>query len=311
VNILITGASGFIGQALAKEVYKAGHSVTQSIHSQSSKCLDLGKVISVDFSGKFDLDEVLSDIDVVVHTAARVHIMHDMEKDPLSAFLKVNTLGTLQIAKQASEANVKRFIFLSSIGVNGGSNSRPFLEANIANPRDDYSLSKYEAEKGLLEICKKSKMELVIVRPPLVYGPGVKANFSSLINYATRGFPLPFGAVNNKRSLIALENLVSFISCCLAHPKAANETFLISDGEDVSTTELLRKVAAAYGKKLRLFPISTGFMASVAKLVGKKTVSDRVFGTLLIDNSKARGLLGWEPVITMDEQLKRIAKAER
>ncbi|PHS70952.1 MAG: UDP-glucose 4-epimerase [Methylophaga sp.] len=309
MRILITGASGFIGQALIKEAHKAGHVITQSIHTELSSHLDIGNVVVADFSEVVSLEETLHDIDVVVHIAARVHIMNDKEDDPLSAFLKVNTLATLQLAGQASRSNVKRFIFLSSIGVNGGSNNRSFLETDAINPRDAYSYSKYEAEKGLLQICRQSDMELVIVRPPLVYGPRVKANFLSMINWVISGIPLPLGSIKNSRSLIALENLTSFLMHCVEHPRAANQTFLISDGEDVSTTELLKKVANAFEKKIFLLPIPVSLMKFSAKLMGKSDMANRLFSSLQVDSSKARELLGWQPVITMDEQLKKIAEA--
>jgi nucleoside-diphosphate-sugar epimerase len=247
----------------------------------------------------------------VIHTAARVHIMDDSAADPLTEFRKVNTAGTLNLARQAADAGVKRFIFISSIKVNGEMTlvDQPFKPNDNYIPTDPYGLSKYEAEQGLLTIAKETGMEVVIIRPPLVYGPEVKANFSSMMKWINRGVPLPFGYINNQRSLVALDNLVDFIIHCIDHPKAVNEVFLISDGEDVSTSILLRKVAKAFGKKPKLIPVPVWLMTLAAKLIGKGDVATRLFGSLQVDSSKARELLGWKPVITMDEQLKKTAEA--
>jgi len=250
------------------------------------------------------------DIDVVVHLAARVHIMNDDSSDPLAEFRKVNTDGTLNLARQAAESGVKRFIYLSSIKVNGEitETGQSFVPDDTFVPDDPYGLSKYEAEQGLLALAKETNMEVVIIRPPLVYGPGVKANFHSMMRWIYKGVPLPFGAVYNQRSLVALDNLVSFIIHCIDHPKAANGVFLISDGEDVSTTELLQKVAKAFDKKAILLPVPVSLMKFVSKLLGKADVANRLFGSLQVDSSKARDLLGWKPVITMDGQLKKTAE---
>jgi nucleoside-diphosphate-sugar epimerase len=231
--------------------------------------------------------------------------------NPLEEFRKVNTGATLQLAKQAAESGVKRFIFLSSIKVNGEMTSlgEPFKPDDNFVPVDPYGLSKYEAEQGLLALAKETDMEVVIIRPPLVYGPGVRANFASMMFWMKKGVPLPFGVIHNKRSLVALDNLVSFIIRCIDHPKAANEIFLISDNEDVSTTQLLSKVAKAYGKKACLIPVPVSWMKFAARLIGKADVANRLFSSLQVDSAKARDLLGWKPVVTMDEQLKKIADA--
>ncbi|MCK4468514.1 MAG: GDP-mannose 4,6-dehydratase, partial [Desulfobacterales bacterium] len=184
-----------------------------------------------------------------------------------------------------------------------------FSEKDVPEPQDPYAVSKWEAEQGLLAIAEETGLEVVIIRPPLVYGPGVKANFRSLMKWVQRGVPLPLGAVYNKRSFVALDNLVSFIIHCIDHPKAANEVFLISDGEDVSTTELLQKMARAFGKRSFLLPVPVGLMTFVAGLLGKRDVADRLFGSLQVDSSKARDLLGWEPVVSMDEALRKTAEA--
>jgi nucleoside-diphosphate-sugar epimerase len=220
---------------------------------------------------------------------------------------------TLALAALAADKGVKRFVFLSSIGVNGNNSVKPFSEKDTPNPQEPYAISKYEAEQGLLVLAKKTGMQVVIIRPPLVYGPNAPGNFGTLVNWLRRGVPLPLGAINNKRSFVALDNLVSFIALCADRtrsPKAANQVFLISDGEDVSTTQLLRKVADALGKKRWLLPVPVGLMSFVARFIGKGDVANRLFGSLQVDSSKARDLLGWQPVITMDEQLNKTVAAD-
>jgi nucleoside-diphosphate-sugar epimerase len=274
----------------------------------------LGEVGSLN---KTDLN--LNDIDVIIHTAGRAHIMNDSSSNPLEEFRRVNTGGTLDLARLAADSGVKRFVFLSSIKVNGEMTrpGHPLTPDDVPVPDDPYGLSKYEAEQGLLALAQEKGMEVVIIRPPLVYGPGVKANFSSMMKWMGKPVLLPFGAIHNQRSLVALDNLVSFISLCADReksPQAANQVFLISDGEDVSTTQLLRKVAQALnpqspaGIKAWLVPVPVSIMTFFAKLLGKGAVANRLFGSLQVDSSKARDLLGWEPVITMDEQLAKMAK---
>jgi nucleoside-diphosphate-sugar epimerase len=253
--------------------------------------------------------------DVVVHAAARAHIMRDEVSDPLAEYRKVNRDATLMLARLAAEAGVKRFVFVSSVKVNGemtrpGETFKPDL---VGCPTDKYALSKFEAEQGLLKVAKQTGMEVVIVRPPLVYGPNAKGNFASMVKWVKKGVPLPLGSVRNFRSLVALENLVDFIALCADRersPKAANEVFLISDGVDVSTSDLLRKVAKACGVKSRLLPVPVGLMRFSAKVLGKGAVADRLFGNLQVDSSKTRDLLGWKPVVTMDEALERMFKGK-
>jgi nucleoside-diphosphate-sugar epimerase len=242
--------------------------------------------------------------------------MSDQSSNPIMEYRRVNVEGLMNFARQAAEVGIQRFIFLSSIKVNGEQTGlgKSFTSNETHIPEDPYGLSKYEAEQGLLKLANETDMEVVIIRPPLVYGPGVKANFASLIKLVKKGLPLPLGAVNNKRSLIAIDNLVDFISLCADRersPKAANQVFVISDDEDVSTTELLRKIAKAYDKKQWLISVPVALMKFAAKLLGKSDQVDRVFGNLQIDCTKAKDLLGWKPVITMDEQLKKMADAER
>ena len=333
MNILLTGASGFVGQALAKEFDAEGHAVTALLRGASknlpsrvkqiplvelghlSKTTRINALAGIENRDSLECYEEIKDAlkqtDVIVHAAARVHIMNDHAEDPLAIYREINTKSTLRLASMAASQGVKRFIFLSTIKVNGEqtNNRSPFTETDDCQPSDAYAVSKYEAEIGLAQIAKETGMEVVIIRPPLVYGPGVKGNFASMINWVKKGVPLPLGSVKNHRSLIALENLVNFISLCLAHPKAANETFLISDGEDLSTTQLIQKIALILRKKNRLFPIPVKLIQLLASLVGKEAIVNRVFGSLQIDSGKARRILNWKPLINIDEQLRRMIRS--
>ncbi|MCL4130283.1 UNVERIFIED_CONTAM: hypothetical protein GTU68_010249 [Idotea baltica] len=309
MKILVTGSSGFLGRSLVIKSLAHGHQITESRSLKSKNNTEKKFFINLDKNA--DWSDALFNVDLVIHLAARVHVMDENALNPLTEFRNINTEGTLTLAHQAASNGVKRFIFISSIKVNGefSQDGKPFNEKSHYIPDDPYGLSKYEAEQGLFKIAEETGMEVVIIRPPLVYGPNVSANFASMMKWVYKGIPLPFGAVDNKRSLVALDNLVDFIIHCINHPKAANEIFLISDGEDVSTATLLKKVATAFGQKAWLLPIPVKWMEFVASLLGKRAVTDRLFTSLQLDSSKARDLLGWKPVITMDEQLKKTADA--
>lgn len=312
MKILVTGATGFIGRSLISGLVIKNFDIIATVRENCRILFsDIKQVNIASLSATTDWSIVLKDVNVVVHLAARVHVMNEITVDPLAEFRKVNTAGTLNLAQQAADTGVKKFIFLSSIKVNGeGTDSGlKFLSDDDYIPTDPYGLSKYEAEQGLLVLAKETGMEVVIIRPPLVYGPGVRANFASMMKWINKGVPLPLGTVHNLRSFVALDNLVSFIIHCIEHPLAANEIFLISDGEDISTTELLNKVAASFGKKAFLLPIPVSWMRIMAKLLGKGDVANRLFSSLQVDSLKARDLLGWKPVISMDEQLKKTADA--
>ncbi len=257
--------------------------------------------------GTTDWSVAVQGASTVVHLAARVHVMNDLSDNPLTEFRRVNVEGALNLARQAAAANVKRFVFISSIKVNGESTQpgRVFTEADVPNPQDAYAQSKHEAEQGLRQIAADTGMEVVIIRPPLVYGPGVKANFAILMRAVQRGWLLPLGAVHNRRSLVALDNLVDFIVNCTTHPQAANQTFLVSDGDDLSTTQLIHGMAHAVRVRPRLLPVPVFVLQLAATLLGKSDVIDRLCGNLQVDISKARTLLGWVPLVSVSEGLQR------
>ena len=313
MRILVTGANGFVGKPLCRSLLAGGHGVRGALRrSRASLPEGIETVVVGEIGRVTDWGAALQGVEAGVHLAARGHVMRDEAADPLAEFRRVNVEGTLNLARQAAEAGVRRFVFLSSIKVNGETTREgaPFRADDPPAPEDPYAVSKREAEDGLLALARETGMAVVIVRPPLVYGPGVKGNFASLVHWVRKGIPLPFGALENRRSLVALDNLVSFIALCAdpaKSPQAANEVFLISDGEDVSTPELLRRVARAHGAQARLIPVPPAWMRLGARLLGKSAVADRLLGTLAIDSSKARERLGWRPVVTMDEQLQKMA----
>ncbi|WP_278398705.1 UDP-glucose 4-epimerase family protein [Stutzerimonas kunmingensis] len=302
---MLTGASGFIGSALKAELASdSGFQLVTAVRKvgASPDCVTVG-----DMDGCTDFSEALTGVDVVIHAAARAHIMRDEVDDPLAEYRKVNVEGTLNLARQAVVAGVRRFVFLSSIKVNGEATTQgnPFQANDVPSPEDAYGVSKLEAEQGLMLMAAESGMEVVIIRPPLVYGRGVKGNFSSMIRLVDKGFPLPLGAIHNRRSLVGIDNLVDLIIRCIDHPAAANQVFLVSDGEDLSTTVLLRGVGKAMGKPARLIPVQAGLLQFGATLLGKKAVVQRLLGSLQVDISKTRELLEWKPRYTVEEGLRR------
>lgn len=305
-SVLVTGAAGFLGSALMSELLHRSYPVVGSVRDVAGKSVE-NLVSSGPISAKTDWSEALVNKDVVIHCAARVHVMYDRENDPLKAFREVNVGGTLGLARQAAAAGVQRFIFVSSIKVNGEQTpvGHAFFSHDAPSPEDFYGISKHEAELGLRELAAKTGMEVVIIRPPLVYGPGVKGNFASMIKLVSKGLPLPLGAVNNKRSLVALDNLVDLIITCISHPGAANETFLVSDGEDLSTTQLLRGVAEAMSKSSRLIPIPGGILRFCATLLGEKSLAQRLLGSLQVDISYTQKRLNWTPPLTVTQGLQR------
>lgn len=239
---------------------------------------------------------ILQDIDVVVHLAARVHVMREQSCDPLSEYRKVNTAGTVNLASSAVKHGVKRFIYISTIKVNGEqTTAHPFTISDSVAPVDPYALSKWEAEQALWSIASDNKLEVVVARPPLIYGPGVKGNIIRLIKMIDKGLPLPFGAIDNKRSLIGLDNFISFLLCCIQHPEAAGHTFLVSDGHDVSTPELIREISIALSKNPRLLAVPVPILNLLAKMTGRQEMMRRLLGSLQVDSSQASDVLGWHP----------------
>lgn len=306
-TILLTGSTGFVGSALLTALQKfPGCRVVSAVRSAASASDDV--VVVGDIDGATDYSSALNGVDVVVHAAARAHIMHDVEASPLVEYRRVNVDGTLNLARQAAAAGVRRFIFISSIGVNGNQNSHAFTSDDVPNPVEPYAISKLEAELGLRRLSTEFDMGVVIIRPPLVYGPKAPGNFARLINIVTKGVPLPFGAIHNRRSLVALDNLVDLIVTCINHPAAANQTFLVSDGEDLSTTELLRRMGVALGKPARLLPVPSRLLEMGATMLGKQALVQRLCGSLQVDISKTRELLNWTPPVSVDEALRKTAK---
>lgn len=311
-SILVTGGSGFLGKAIVQRLALGeAFDLVVPLRALGTELPRGVKAVKFsDIDGQSNWKEILNGVTVVVHAAARVHVMHEQAPDTLAAFRKVNVEGTLNLARQAAVAGVKRFIFISSIKVNGESTlaGRPFTANDEPAPSDPYGISKLEAEQGLRALAIATGMEIVIIRPVLVYGPGVKANFLSMMQWLYRGVPLPFGAVRNRRSLIYLDNLVDLIVTCLDHPAAANQTFLASDGEDVSTSELLRKLAKCLGTSARLLPLPVWLMSAGATMLGKQALAQRLFGSLQVDLNKNHQLLGWAPPVSLDHGLSLTAQ---
>lgn len=306
-SLLVTGASGFLGRQLCAEFIKRRWAVKAALRTPSLLATEFKPVVIGNMDSEATWADALRDVDIVIHLAARVHVMHDTIADPLAAFRAINVAGTLNLARQAATAGVKRFVFVSSIKVNGESTheGQAFTEADAPDPQDAYGQSKHEAELGLRQLALETGMEVVIIRPPLVYGPGVKANFAALMRAVQRGWPLPLGAVHNRRSLVALDNLVDFIVTCTTHPQAANQTFLVSDGQDLSTTELVRGLARACGRSARLLPVPVWALQAGATLLSRGDTVQRLCGNLQVDISKARDLLDWTPPISVEEGLRR------
>lgn len=306
-SILITGATGFVGQYLVRELIKNNYSISATIRKAEDKNKLPEKVNFFVVNSLNDTltSELLENQDVIIYLAARVHQMNDNKLDAIENYRSINTYAPISLAKQAVENRIKRFIYLSSIKVNGeGTSNLPYREDNKVNPVDPYGLSKWEAEQGLLKVAEETGLEMVIIRPPLVYGAGVKANFLQLMKIINKGLPLPLGSIQNFRSLVYVGNLVDAIATCIDHPNAKNQTFIVSDGEDLSTPELIRRISKAMGKSPLLIPFPPSFLKLGTKIIGKGDVGDRLLGSLQVDSSKIHQVLNWTPPYTVDEGLK-------
>ncbi|MFN3545089.1 MAG: UDP-glucose 4-epimerase family protein [Thiobacillus sp.] len=300
MRILVTGANGFVGRALCASLSADGSHVVPTVRSESGLA---GEKVVGDIDGYTDWAEVLIGCEVVVHLAARVHVMGEATQRGLPVYRTANTDATLKLAGQAAEAGVKRFVFVSSIKVNGEGREAAYRETDVPAPEDAYAISKWEAEQGLVRIAEETGLEVVILRPPLVYGPGVKANFLRLMQLVQKGWPLPLGAVRNRRSLLYLGNFVDAIRLCVEHPAAAGQTFLLDDGEPVSTPELIRAVARALGRPARVPAVPVGVLELAGALLGRRAAVRRLTGSLWLDSSLIRSRLGWTPPYSMQDGL--------
>lgn len=310
MNILLTGATGFVGKHLYSRLNQQGHSVIIAKRSKSSKKVDIVKLLETNknsplvFGNLGDITASIMEergVEAIVHCAGLAH-------NPAASaeqFREINTKLTLKLAESAAEAGVKRFIFFSSIGVNGASSFTPFKADDKAIPYDDYTESKYNAERGLKALSEITNMEVVIIRPPLIYGNNAPGNFDKFVKLAKLPLPKPLGAISNTRSFVSIDNLTHFTHCCLTHPSAANEVFLVSDGQDLSTTQFLKKISRVLGKRPWLIPVPASVLKALARLLGKQSTIDKIAMNLQVDIQKNKTLLGWEPLVSVDEALER------
>lgn len=302
-KILVTGANGFVGAELCRTLMARKIPVIGTIRRKAVSSFEF-QIGNLDEATNWS--DALLDCDVVIHLAARVHIMKDDNNDPLAAYRKVNVDATINLAKQAAESGVQRFIFVSSVKVNGEiTDDHPFTGSDVPNPVDPYGQSKFEAECALRELSQHTGMELVIVRPPLVYGPNVRANFLKLMKLIKLGLPLPLGKIKNHRSMIALDNLVDLLILCTEHPRAGGQIFMASDGEDLSISELVSRIAQAMGRNVILLPLPSKMIEICAGLIGKTAITDRLLGSLQVDISQSREMLNWTPPVSVDMAIKK------
>jgi nucleoside-diphosphate-sugar epimerase len=309
-RILLTGANGFVGLALCKRLLSEGHHITAALRRPAGPFFheSINSVIVGNVDDKTDWTQAVEGIDVVVHLAARVHQMVEGAADPIQAYRQVNVEGTRNLAESAAHAGVGRFVYLSSVKVNGEERLSAYREDDDPAPQDPYGISKREGERQVGVIAEKSAMECVVIRPPLVYGPAVKANFLTLMGLVDRKVPLPLANIRNRRSFIYLGNLVDCIFTCMAHPSAAGQTFLVSDDKDISTPELIRLIASSLKTTAYLFPCPQTLLRSVAGLLGKKSASDRLLGSLTVDIAKIKRKLSWMPPFSIESGLLDTAK---
>lgn len=303
-RVLVTGASGFVGKRLCEYLEDKGFDVTRAVRHTGETAKNIFPVGSIGPDTNWNV--AVTGVDVVVHLAARVHIMNDNTADPLAEYRRVNVEGTEKLALAAVGVGVKRFIYVSTIKVNGEATfGQAFFASDTPHPVDNYARSKLEAEVSLQRIAAETGLEVVIVRPPLVYGPGVKANFLRLFNWIDRGVPFPFLSVANSRSLVALDNLVDLLTLCVTHPQADGKVLLVSDDEDVSTAELIRRIASHMGKRARMVAIPLTILHGIARLIGKQAIVERLTGSLQVDISDTSEVLNWKPPVTLDDALRK------
>ncbi len=310
MRVLATGSAGFVGKSLLSALDAKQYRVSAATRSHKHCSSSFNSHVVGNIDALTNWSEALTGTDAVIHLAARVHVMRDIARNPLAEFRRVNVDGTLNLARQAAAIGVRRFIFLSTIGVNGNSTTlgTAFSENDASLPHDPYSVSKHEAEVGLRSISKSTGMELVIIRPTLVHGSRAPGNFGKLTRLVAKGLPLPLASIDNRRSLVGVDNLISFIVTCLEHPSAGNETFLVSDGEDLSTPDLIRRMARAMDRPARLLPVPKSVLIAAAAMLGQSDMAQRLCGSLQVDISKSRELLGWNPPVSVDEGLRRAVK---
>ncbi|AQQ67516.1 hypothetical protein Mag101_07595 [Microbulbifer agarilyticus] len=307
-KVLVSGASGFIGRALCQYLVSRSFEV-HGIVRKRHVAIENVNLINLDLEKSENIHVACEGVDCVVHLAGRAHVLNDDARDPLEVFRRVNVHASLRLARAAIKSRVRRFVFVSSVGVNGAESSLyPFAEYSEPMPHADYAISKFEAEEELKSLFSGAETELVIIRPPLVYAADAPGNFSRLLRVVATGFPLPFGSLNNQRSIVSLENLIAFISLCIEHPAAKNELFLVSDGSDVSTTDIVRLLSRGMGKKSILIPVPDVLLKMGAKLLGKKSLYIQLCRSLQIDSSKAETLLGWKPLLGAEEALVETGK---
>ncbi len=306
-SVLVTGASGFVGRAVCTKLLEGPFLVSGAIRGSCPTNFPAGvRAVTIGaITQDTDWTEALEDVDTVIHLAARVHVQDESSRDPLAAFRQVNVEGTARLARMAAARGVRRLIYVSSVKVLGEEAVAPYTADSEPAPLGPYGMSKREAEDCLVKIAAETGLEVVILRPPLVYGPGVKANFLRLIKLVRSKTPMPFGLVRNKRSMIFVENLVSAIRFCLDDINAAGQTFLVSDGEDISTPELMKKIALAMGVNLTLLPVPSAFLRIMGLVVGKKYEVERLTQSLIIDSNKIRKVLGWQPPYTLDQGIQK------
>jgi len=310
-TILVTGATGFVGRVLSTRLLADRSKVRGTLlasEPHTSLIDGICPVIVSPLGPDTDWQTALQGVDIIIHLAARVHIMDDPADDPLTEFRNVNVAGTEHLAREAAKAGVRRLVFISSIKVNGEETEKPYSSKSPPDPSDPYGISKWEAEQSLRKIEDETDLEVVVVRPTLVYGPGVKANFLKMLTTVQKGIPLPFASIKNRRSLIYVGNLVDALALCAFHPAAAGKTYLVSDGDDVSTPELIRRTAAAFGVKAALFPFPPELLRLAGRITGKVSAVDRLLGSLAVDTSAIRRELGWKPPFTMEQGLAATAE---